>query len=126
MVPRGKNDGYFDDVDTYAGEMANDINAANNVMTRLATGAQKWANLCDVITQSIAFHKCSVQILNFINVKQSLKIEYETQYEISLEDSKGPTSSIKYLHPDKLNESLGFHHALDGNQIHELEKGSQK
>ena len=52
MVPRGKNDGYFDDVDTYAGEMANDINAANNVMTRLATGDQKWANLCDVIVQS--------------------------------------------------------------------------
>ena len=50
------NNGYVDDVDTYAGEMTNDIYAANNVMTCLATGAQNWANLCNVIAQSIAFH----------------------------------------------------------------------
>ena len=70
--------------------MANDIHAANNIMTRLATGTQKWANLCDIIAQSIAFHKCIVQVLSFTNVESSLKIDYETQYKMSLEDSKGP------------------------------------
>ena len=44
------NDGYDDDVDIYAREMVNDIYEAKNTMTRLATGAQKWANLWDVIT----------------------------------------------------------------------------
>ena len=72
------NDGYANDVNTYAGEMTNDIYIANNAMTCLATGAQKWANLCDAIAQSIVFHKCIVQILSFVNVNSSLKIDYET------------------------------------------------
>ena len=50
------DDGYIDDDDTYAGEMTSNIYAANNVMTRLATGVENWANLCDDIVQSIAFH----------------------------------------------------------------------
>ena len=86
--------------------MTNEIYAANNIMTRLATGAQKWANLCDVIAQSIVFHKCNVQVLSFTNVKSSLKIDYETQYGMSLQDSKEATSSIKYLPP--ANDGLGF------------------
>ena len=76
--------GYVDNVDTYAGEMTNNIYIANNVMTHLSTGAQKWANLCNVIAQSIAFHKCIVQILSFTSVKSSLKIDYETQYDMML------------------------------------------
>ena len=77
--------------------MTNDICAADNVMTRLATWAQKWANLCDVIAQSIAFHKCIVQILSFVSVNSSLKKDYKTQFDMSLKDSKGSTSTIKYL-----------------------------
>ena len=114
------NNGYVDDVNTYAGEMTKDIHTADNVMTRLSTGAQKWANLCNGIAQSTAFHKCIAQILSFTNVKSSLKIDYKIRYVMSLQDSKEATSSIKYLTPDQPNDSLGFHHALDGNQLHEL------
>ena len=69
------NDVYMGDVDTYAGAMENDIHAVDNVMTRLATGTQIWANLCNVIAQSIAFHKYIVQILSYTNVKSSLRID---------------------------------------------------
>ena len=70
------NDGYVDHhIGTYAGDMTNDILAADNVMTQLDTGAQKWANLSDLIAQSIAFHKCIAQILSFTNVNGSLKID---------------------------------------------------
>ena len=54
------NGGYVKDGSTYAGGMTNDINTADKVVTRLSTGAQEWANLCNVIAQSIAFHKCIV------------------------------------------------------------------
>ena len=80
--------------------MTNNILTADNVMTQLGSGAQKWVNLCDVIAQSIAFHKCIVQILSFTNVKGSLKIDYEKKHNMSLQDSKGATSSIKYLPPN--------------------------
>ena len=59
-------------------------------------------------------------MLSFTNVKSSLKIDYNTQYKMSLEDSKGTKSSIKYLPPDKPNEGLRLRPALDGNQTHEL------
>ena len=45
---------------------------------------------------------------------------------MSPEDSKGATSSIKYLPLDKPNEGLGFCHALDQDQIHELENRVMK
>ena len=78
-------------VDTYAGDMTNNIFTADNVMIQLSTGSQKWANLCDVIAQSIAFHKCIVQILSFTNVNGSLEIDYEIERTMSLQDSKGAT-----------------------------------
>ena len=110
-----KNDGYVDNVDTYTGEITNDIYVAHNVMTCVTTGAQKWANLCGVTAQSIAFHKYIVQTLSFTNVKSSLKIDYATQYDMSLQDSKGVTSTIKYLPQDKPNNCIGFRHAPYGN-----------
>ena len=45
---------------------------------------------------------------------------------MSLEDSKGSTSSINYLPPDNPNEGLGFRHTLDVNQIHELNNRVRK
>ena len=121
-----KNDGYANDIDTYEGEMTNNIYAADNGMTHLATGAQKWANLRDVIAQSIAFHKCIVQILSFVHVHSSLKIDYGSKFTMRLKDSKWATSSIKYFPPDKSNEGLGFRHAPDGKQIHKLDNRVMK
>ena len=88
--------------------MTNNIHTVDNVMIHLSTGAQKWVNLCNIIAQSITFHKCIVQILSFTNVKSSLKIDYDTQHAMRLQDLKGATSSIKYLPPNQHNDGLGF------------------
>ena len=40
---------------------------------------------------------------------------------MSIEGSKGATYSIKNFPSDKPNEDIGVCHALDGNQINELE-----
>ncbi len=52
------NDAYVDDVNTWAGLLENGHEAADQVMHTLWKGAQSWANIQDVVSQSTAFHKC--------------------------------------------------------------------
>ena len=51
---------------------------ANNVMVQLADEAQKWTNLLNIVAQSTAFHKRMTQILLYIPVKSSIRIDYDT------------------------------------------------
>ena len=95
------NDAYVDDVDTYAGSVENGPLEANNVMVHLTDGSPKWTNLLDVVAKPTAFHKCTAQIFLFFQVKSSLKINYDTQHELSLLDLQGAQSKITYLLPDK-------------------------
>ena len=83
------NDAYGDDVDTCVGSMENGPLEANNVMVHLTDGSPKWTNFPDVVAQSTAFHKCTAQILSYIQVKSSLKIDYDTQHILTLIELKG-------------------------------------
>ena len=112
------NDAYVDNADTHERAMENDTYMADNFISQLGTGAQKCANLCNVIAQSIVFQEFTVKFLSFTNLNSSLKTDHKIQYEMSLEDSKGAESSIKYLPPDKPNNGLECCHALDRNQTY--------
>ena len=98
------NDVCVNDVDVYARALENGPMEAENVMVYLASRAQKWVNLLDVIAQSTAFHKCTVQILAHDKMKPLLRIDYEYCHEMDLIDSKGekgPGLSIPLLGSNK-------------------------
>eukprot|EP00956_Cyclotella_meneghiniana_P006228 scaffold8104_cov47-Cyclotella_meneghiniana.AAC.6 len=58
-----RNDGYVDDVNTWAGEMDLDHGVEESVMYDLQQCAQGLTNLNEVSGGSTAFHKCACQIL---------------------------------------------------------------
>ena len=120
------NDAYVDDVDTYAASMENSPGTAEDVMTTLTSGAQKWTNVQDVVAASTAFHKCITQVLSWKERKGSLEVDYDYKYAMELLDSKGARSSIKFAPPNLPNKGLGFHIAMDGNLTHELKERKKK
>ena len=115
------NAGYVDDVDTMAGSTEYGPEATHQVMHHLEVGAQKWANIQDVVAQSTAFHKCAVSALAWKEEKSSLVIDYDFKYDMILSDINGAGTSIGQLAPDKPNKGLGFYQALDGNMRAEYE-----
>ena len=120
------NDAYVDDVDTYAASMENKPGTAEDVMTTLTCGAQKWTNIQDVVAASTAFHKCLTQILSWKERKGTLEVDYDFNFKMELLDSKGAKSSIQFAPPNKPNKGLGFHIAMDGNLQHELIERKKK
>jgi ribonuclease HI len=123
---RKNNDGYVDDVDTWAGSLEVDPEVAKWVIQHLEQGAQKWADLQDVVGQSTAFHKCFVQILAHNLVRDSYEIDYETVHSMVLHDSKGAGTKIKFIPANEPNPGLGFHICPDGNQDHEFSARKEK
>ncbi|KAL7536722.1 hypothetical protein ACHAWF_007008 [Thalassiosira exigua] len=117
---RKRNDGYVDDVDTWAAQMGNNLEAIKLTEHQIAEGAQKWANIQDVVAQSMAFHKCAFHMLVWKEVRSSLIIDYDYSAAMTLHDTKGAGTSIKCPKPDKPNVGLGFCQASDGNQDHEF------
>ena len=120
------NDGYVDDVDTWAGSIASDPEITTMVLNHLQEGAQKWADLQDVVGQSTAFHKCFVQILSHTLERNQYKIDYELTHSMVLHDSKGAGTKIKFIRADEPNPGLGFHTCPDGNQKHEFQTRKEK
>ena len=125
-IKKKNNAGYVDDVDTLTGSMEYGAEATEQVMNNLEEGAQKWANIQDVVSQSTAFHKCATSVLAWKVDNSSLVIDYDYKYDMILRDINGAGTCIKQLPPDKPNKGLGFHQALDGNMKYEFEERMNK
>ena len=112
-----RNDGYVDDVNTWAGILERELGVTDTVLYNLNKGAQSLTNLNETSGGSTAFHKCATQLLTWISDRKKLVINYHHDHEgITLLDAKGAASKIKMMRPEEANKSLGYHMAVDANQ----------
>jgi hypothetical protein len=121
------NDGYVDDVNTWASNMGWDSEAAEEATYTLQQGAQTLTDLNETPGGSTAFHKCATQLLTWYTTRDSLKINYDIDsYKISLQDAVGATSMISQLKPNEANKGLGYHFAVDASQTVDFEARLEK
>jgi hypothetical protein len=115
-----RNDGYVDDVDTWAAVPEYGLNSTEQAMYRLQRSSQYLTDLNEVPGGSTAFHKCAVFILSWRTGPKTLEINRDvSELRFILTDNKGAPSSISILHPDQTNKGLGYFMAVDGNQDQE-------
>jgi hypothetical protein len=113
---RKRNDGYVDDVNTWAASMEVGILAEEDVMYKLKKGAQTLTELNETSGGATAFHKCATQVLAWQSDGKCLRIKPEVEGRLILKDNKGAASSISNLRSDQANTGLGYHMAVDANQ----------
>jgi hypothetical protein len=94
---RKQNDGYVDDVNTWAASMEWDSDAVEHTLYILNEGAQSLTNLNEVGGGSTAFHKCACLLLSWIFNGKRLLIDYEREGTITLLDNKGTPSKTTQL-----------------------------
>ena len=124
---RKRNDGYVDDVNTWAGCMDIGSGATETTMYQLQKGSQTLTDLNETSGGSTAFHKCATQLLSWIATQDSLEIDKDIEhYGIVLEDAAGAKSSIKQLMPHEANKGLGYHFAIDASQDIDFEARMDK
>jgi hypothetical protein len=112
-----RNDGYVDDVNTWAGSMQIDQDLVEHSMYQLQKGAQILTNLNETSGGSTAFHKCATQLLSWRPTRDFLEINYDIdEYRIVLEDAVGAKSTITQLQPNEAIKGLGYHFAVDSSQ----------
>jgi hypothetical protein len=121
------NNGYVNDVNTWAGNMGWDSQAAEEATYDLQHGAQTLTDLNETPGGSTAFHKCATQLLTWHATRDTLKIEYNIDdYRIMLRDAVGATSMISQLKPNEANKGLGYHFAVDASQTVDFEARLEK
>jgi hypothetical protein len=128
-VPRAikkRNDGYVDDVNTWAASMECDGNATDHTIYLLNKGSQSLTDLNEVGGGSTAFHKSVSQLLAWKSNGRFLEIDYDRVGEVILQDNKGAPSKIAQLRPDKGNAGLGYMMAVDASQRDEFENRKSK
>jgi hypothetical protein len=111
-----RNDGYVDDVNTWAASMEWDSEAIEHVLYMLNKGAQSLTDLNEVGGGSTAFHKCACLFMSWIFNGKRLVIDYEQEGTRTLLDNKGAPSRITQLRPDQGNAGLGYNMAVDASQ----------
>ena len=112
---RKRNDGYVDDVNTWAGCMEIGSEAAETIMYQLQKGSQILTDLNETSGGSTAFHKCTTQLMSWVATPEFLEIDKNIdQYRIVLEDAVGAKSTIAQLMPHEANKGLGYHFAMMG------------
>ena len=116
---RKRNDGYVDDVNTWAASMEWDNEAVEYVLNTLNEGAQILTNLNEVGGGSTAFHKCACILMSWTFNGKRLVIDYEREGTITLLDNKGAPSKITQLRPNEGNAGLGYMMAVDASQTDE-------
>jgi hypothetical protein len=122
-----RNDGYVDDVDTWAGVMEYHLLAAEEAMYALQKSSQYLTDLNEVPGGSTAFHKCAVFLLSWKTGPRKLEINQDvSDLRFILTDNKGAPSSISILRPDQTNKGLGYHMAVDANQTKEYSERRDK
>jgi hypothetical protein len=121
------NGGYIDDVNTWAGNMGWDSQAAEKATHDLQNGAQSLTDFNETPGGSTAFHKCATQLLSWYATRDNLKIEYNIKdHQIVLRDAVGATSMISQLKPNEANKALGYHFAVDASQTVDFEARLEK
>eukprot|EP00956_Cyclotella_meneghiniana_P033092 scaffold93176_cov89-Cyclotella_meneghiniana.AAC.1 len=120
---RKRNDGYVDDVNTWAGKIERDLGDVEEVMYDLQVRAQGLTDLNEVSGGSTAFHKCACQLLSWRSTGKTLEINYDMEgVGMVLTDAKGAASKIRMLSPSGTNKGLGYFQAVDANQKVEYEE----
>jgi hypothetical protein len=115
-----RNDGYVDDVDTWAAVPEYGLDATEQAMYRLQRSSQYLTDLNEVPGGSTAFHKCAVFILGWRTGPKTLEINRDvSELPFILTDNKGAPSSISILRPDQTNKGSGYFMAVDRNQDQE-------
>eukprot|EP00956_Cyclotella_meneghiniana_P004437 scaffold5449_cov52-Cyclotella_meneghiniana.AAC.5 len=106
---RKRNDGYVDDVNTWAGKIKRDLQDVEEVMYDLQVRAQGLTDLNEVSGGSTAFHKCACQLLSWRSTGRTLEINYDMEgIGMVLTDAKGAALRIKMLSPSWTNKGLGY------------------
>jgi hypothetical protein len=112
-----RNDGYVDDVNTWAAVFEFELDSAETAMYRLERGSQALTNLNEVPGGSTAFHKCAVFLLSWVTGPKTLEIRRDlSDFKFVLHDNKNAPSAISILQPHQTNKGLGYHMAVDANQ----------
>jgi hypothetical protein len=114
------NNGYVDDVNTFAASMETGLLAEEDTMYRLERGAQSLTDLNDTSGGATAFHKCATQLLGWRSDGKRLVIPEESELRIKLTDVKGASSYIKSLKASDANKGLGYYMAVNANQAIEF------
>ena len=116
-----RNDGYVDDVNTWAGMLRRDLDTVEQVTYQLQKGSQSLTDLNETSGGSTAFHKCAVQLLRWKQGRRTLEINYDMDYPgIRLVDAKNAPSEIAKLRPNEANKGLGYHLAIDADPTTDL------
>ena len=116
-----RNDGYVDDVNTWAGFLERDIGIVERVLYQLQKGSQTLTDLNETAGGSTAFHKCATQLLKWKVGRRSLEIDYDMSYDgIRSVDAKNAPSEIAKLRPNEANKGLGYHLAIDADPSTDL------
>jgi hypothetical protein len=124
---RKRNDGFVDDVNTWAGVVEYEPWSAEHAMYTLQTGSQLLTDLNEVPGGSTAFHKCAVFLLSWTTSTDTLVIKTDmSEHKFQLRDNKGALSSIAIIRPDQTNKGLGYFMAVDVNQTMELAERMDK
>jgi hypothetical protein len=115
-----RNDDYVDDVNTWSAVFEFTPDAAETAMNRLERGSQSLTNLNEVPGGSTAFHKCAVFLLSWTSGPKTLEIRRDlSDFKFILHDNKNAPSAISILQPHQTNKGLGYHMAVDANQVTE-------
>jgi hypothetical protein len=114
------NNGYVDDVNTFAASMEVGLLAEEQVMYSLERGAQSLTDLNDTSGGATAFHKCATQLLGWRSDGRRLVIRESSELKIKLTDVKGASSYILNLQANEANKGLGYYMAIDANQATEF------
>jgi hypothetical protein len=125
-IIKKRNDGYVDDVNTWAANMQCDSDVVDYVIYRLNKGSQLLADLNEVGGGSTAFHKCASSLLAWVSNGKKLVIDYEKECKLMLQDNKGASSCIKQLKPNQGNAGLGYVMAADASQEDEFANRKSK
>jgi hypothetical protein len=67
----------------------------------------------------MAFYKCFIQLMAWKAGPNRLELRTQFDNEFNLSDPEGAPSLISILRPDEANAGLGYHLAVDANQMHE-------
>jgi hypothetical protein len=109
---------FADDTDNHVSVPSNSNDPITEAVLAGEDSAQTWSNLVDICGGLITLHKCNWQLIAWDDRMEMVTNPHLT---VTLLNTHGTPSNIKFLPPNRPNVGLGFLLCPDGNQLPQYE-----